>query len=97
MRRDIDEAVPVKKDLTAASFAQFGGATRDGVEHRLQVGWRTADYAQDFGGGRLLLQRLLGLVEQPGVLDGYQRLPGEALRDGDLTVRERPYSLARSG
>src|SRR5277367_3608116 len=49
-------AVPVKKDLAAASFARFGGAARDGVEHRLQLGWRTRDHAQDFGSGRLLLQ-----------------------------------------
>ena len=70
------------------------GARRDGVEHRLHVRRRLGDDLQNVCRRRLALQRLLRLVEQPRVLHRDLRLPGEALRDGDLTVRERPYFLA---
>ena len=53
-------------------------------EHRLQIEGRMADGPQHAGRGRLLLQRFLGLVEQPRVLDGDHGLVGEDLRKGDL-------------
>ena len=66
------------------------------LEHRLGVGDRVADHAQDFRRGLLLLQRLfdvararLHLVEQAGVLDRDHRLIGESLQERDLTFGER--------
>ena len=65
-------------------------------KHRLQVGRRAADDAQDLAGRRLLLQRLgqlavalLQLLEQPRVLDGDDGLVGEGLQQRDLLVGER--------
>ena len=72
------------------------GVPDDGVEHRLDIGRRAPDDAQDLAGGRLLLEGLgevgilgLQLAEQPGVLDGDGRLVGEGLHQGDVTVGER--------
>src|ERR1044072_6677046 len=68
----------------------------DGVEHRLQVRWRTRHYPQDLPPSRLLLQRSRKLVstrlqlrEQAHVLDGDDRLVGEGLEESDLTLRKR--------
>ena len=72
------------------------GALDDCLEHLLEIGRRGGDDAQHLGGGGLLLQRLaqfgvppLQLGEQPGVLDGDDRLVGEALQQGDVSVSER--------
>ena len=59
-------------------------ALGDRVEHRLHVGRRAADDAQDLGRRGLLLERLLGLVEQAHVLDRDHRLVGEGLQQRDL-------------
>ena len=53
--------------------------------------WSTSD------GGGLLLQRFAQLVEQPGVLDGDDRLAGEVLHQLDLLVGERANLLAVDG
>ena len=55
-------------------------ALHDGVEHRLIGGRRTADHAQHFSRGGLLLERFLGLVDQAHVLDGDHGLVGEGLQ-----------------
>jgi hypothetical protein len=74
------------------------------VEHRREVAGRGVDDLQDLGRGDLLLQRLgdpaiallelpiavLQLLEQPGVLDGDDRLVGESLDQLDLLGGERP-------
>ena len=62
--------------------------SHDRVEHRLGVGHRAADHAQDLGRRRLLLERLLGLVEQAHVLDRDHRLVGEGLQQLDVVRRE---------
>ena len=63
------------------------------LEHRLDVGRRARDDAQDLAGRRLLLQRLgevavarLQLLEQADVLDRDHRLVGEGLEQLDLPV-----------
>ena len=61
------------------------------LEHRLGVGDRAADHLQHLGGRRLLLQRLLGLVEQAHVLDRDHGLVGEGLHQADLGSAERPH------
>jgi len=74
-------------ELVAAEQAL--AAFEDLLEHRLGVGHRTADHAQDVGSGLLLFQRLLRLVEQPRVLDCDHRLVGEGLEKRVLLVAER--------
>jgi hypothetical protein len=75
--------------------AEPGRAGDDGVEHRLHIARRTADYPQDLARGGLLIQRprevaiaRLQLLEQPDVLDRDDGLVGEGLQEGDLFVRE---------
>ena len=53
------------------------GIVGDGIEHRLHVGGRAGDHFEDIGRRGLSLQRLLGLVEQPHVLDRDHGLVGE--------------------
>ena len=55
-----------------------------------------ADHLQDLGRRRLPLQRLLGLVEHPRVLDRDHRLVGEGLEQRELLVGERPRRHRRS-
>src|SRR5438094_9119728 len=71
------------------------GAGRNRLEYRLHVRRRAGDHLQDVGGGGLPLQRLPGLVEQPGVLDGDYSLIGEAFQQRKLLVSERlrPVSM----
>ena len=69
--------------------------SRDRVEHRLRVGDRAADDAQHLGGRGLLLERLLGLVEQARVLDRDHRLVGEGLQQRDRPCRRTARLLAR--
>ena len=56
---DEEEPVAVAAvDCGVERLAQAGGAPCHGVEHRLDVGWRAADDAQDLARRRLLLERL---------------------------------------
>jgi hypothetical protein len=81
-------------DAPHACAAQPEGTLDDDVEHRLHVRRRTGDHLQDFGSGRLPLQRLLGLVEQAGVLDRDNGLMGECLEQSDVMVSERASFFA---
>ncbi len=59
------------------SVAQPRGALCHGVKHRLNIGRRARDNAQNIARGRLLLQGLLCLVEETDILDGDNGLVGE--------------------
>ena len=50
---------------------------------------RAGDHLQDVGRGGLPLQRFLGLVEQPDILDGNHRLVGKDLEQLDMAHGER--------
>ena len=63
----------------------------------MQIEGRAADDLEDVGGGGLLLQRFPQLVEQAGVLDGDDGLPGEIPDQLDLFLGERPDLLAAKG
>jgi hypothetical protein len=77
-------------DAAAFRFAQQPGALGDGAQHRLHVRRRSADHLQHLGRRRLPLERLLGLVEQPRVLDRDHRLVGEGAQQLDFLVRKSP-------
>jgi hypothetical protein len=73
------------------SAAEAGRVAHDRVEHRLEVGRRARDHAQDLRGGRPLLEGLgqvavarLTLLRQSGFLDGQGGLVGEGSEQGDL-------------
>jgi hypothetical protein len=61
------------------------------VEDGSRVRDRTADHAEHFGRGLLLIERFLRLVEEPHVLDRDRRLVGERPQQGDLLLGERPH------
>ena len=61
----------------------------------LRVGDRAADHLQDLGRGGLPLERFLGLVEQPRILDRDHGLVGEGLQQLRLRVGERAGLGAR--
>src|SRR5215831_13802945 len=88
--------IPVEPEHVAElSLAEFRRAPGDRVEHGLDVGRRTRDYAQYLGGCclifkgflQLALTRLLGF-EQPRVLDGDDGLVGEGVDEFDLAFGE---------
>src|SRR5215831_12498371 len=70
------------------SVAQFHGASDDCVEHRLHVGRRLADHAQDLARRRQVAVALSQFGEQAHVLDGNNRLVGEGLEERNLVVSE---------
>ena len=62
-----------------AAFAQPLGALGDRVEHRLNVRRAARNDAENVGHRGLLLERFLGFVEEPHVLDRDYGLVGEGL------------------
>src|SRR5262249_25800323 len=70
---------------TELRLTELLGASRYRIEHRPYVGRRGRDDPQDLTGGRLLLQRLLRLVEEPHVLDGDYGLVGKGLKKRNLS------------
>ncbi len=79
-------AILVTEDNSRLGIAQLGCAVEDHFEHRLRIGRRAGNHAQDIGRCRLPLERVLRLIEQPHVLDGDHRLIGESLQQLDVTV-----------
>src|SRR6266705_2013619 len=76
----LHEAVIVQYiDRDEGPRKQALAALQDLVEHRLRIGDRAADGAEDFAGSALLLERFPGLIEQSHVLDRDHRLIGEGL------------------
>src|SRR5438046_5566037 len=82
-------------DIRRTGAAKLHGGRRDGVEYRLHIRLRLADYTQDLARGGLLLQGLgevaiagFQLFEQPYILDGDDRLIGEGLKERDLLIIE---------
>ena len=83
----------------AGRAEQTGAGFRDLLQRPPGIAWGTCNGAQDFGGGVLSLQCLPGLVEQPRVLDGDDRLVCEALQECELVdgERYRPVALNHKG
>src|SRR5262249_797078 len=77
------------KQCTEEAIDEPDRASNDRVEHRLDVRLRSAYDAEDLAGRRLRVERLLGLVKQPDILDSDDGLIGEGLEQGDIRVGER--------
>src|SRR4030095_14807711 len=78
----------VEPEVSQLRFAERGRTLENRFEHGSDVRRRTRDNAQNLAGRRLLLQRLLRLIEQPHVLDGDDGLVGEGLEQIELLLRE---------
>src|SRR5262245_138830 len=72
-------------------LAQFCRRPDQGIEHSLQIESRPTNHLEHVGGRGLLLETFAELVEQPGILDGNDRLIGEALHQINLLVGERSH------
>src|SRR5215470_11189860 len=90
--------------MAELSLAEFCCAPGDRVEHRLDVGRRTGDYAQYLASRGLIFKRLLKLTlarllgfEQPCVLDGDCGLVGEGFDKFNLLVSEGAWHVAANG
>src|SRR4029450_4959005 len=84
--------------------ANLCGALDDGVEHRLHIRRRTANYAEHFGRSRLMLQSLsqfgvafLDLFEQSDVFDSDHGLISERFKEFDLLVGEWAHLVPADG
>jgi hypothetical protein len=94
---DAKDPVVLLEDRHVLGTAQPSGVLGDGVQDRLDVGRRAGDDAQDLAGGRLSFQGLgefpvavLQRLEQSDVRERDDRLVGEGLEEGDLSLREEP-------
>jgi len=72
-------------------------ASHDRVEHRLRVGDRAADDAQDLCRCGLPFERFSRLVEQPRVLDRDHSLVGEGLEESILPLAQLVALVAEHG
>ena len=94
-RRAAEHPTFEPKDHDVGRSAEARGRADHRVEDGLDVGRGARDGPQDLGGGRLLLEGLRQLLiarlesgDEPGVLDGDQRLVGEGLQELDLLAGE---------
>src|SRR5262249_40820991 len=94
--RPRNEIVPVAKSQSQIiDSTDLSGAFDNSIEHRLNIGGRSADNPEHLGRCRLMLQgftqfcvALLKLFEQPHILDGDHRLVRESFEKCDLLVGE---------
>src|SRR5215470_10433560 len=60
------------------------------IEHRLNIGWRAGNDAEDFARCGLLFQSFFEFLKQSHVLDGDHGLVGKGLEERNLLISERP-------
>src|SRR6516162_9775113 len=89
VRRQYEMVALRPNDCGHVRLAQKRCGLGESVEHELQIERGTAYCLEHVGRCSLLLQRLTQFVEQPGVLDGDDRLGGEVLQQLDLFIGER--------
>src|SRR4030095_2201261 len=95
---DQPQGGPIKAvDYSIRRLTQPCGTFYHRIEHRLDIGRRTGDHAQDLTHRRLLLQRLLELVEQPHVLKCDHCLVGKSFEQLDLRSGEGSHLGATCG
>src|SRR5262245_55828184 len=75
-------------DKSVVCLTQPCGTLRNDIQHRLKIGRRARNHAQDFACGSLLLQRLPKFLEQPNVLKSNNRLVCEGFQELDLSRSE---------
>jgi len=97
MRDEMNVSAIESEDRAEFARAQMDCVSSDRFKDGLCVLRRAGNYTQDLSGCRLLLERLLGLVEQAHVLDSDNRLSGERLEQGDLPVGKRSWLRPADG
>src|SRR5215468_10065694 len=85
---DLEPIVDDTIDESVQRLAQARCMLRDRIQHRLNIGRRTCNDAQNLTRRGLLLQRLLEFLEQPDILDCDHRLISESFDQSDLAVGE---------
>ncbi len=92
---EVDKRPVVGEHVGEVGIAKLRDRSGNRVEHRLHVGLRPADDAQDVAGRGLLLERLrevavagAELVEEADVLNRDDRLIGKRLQQRDLRIGE---------
>jgi hypothetical protein len=80
-----------ERDAHELSREQTLAARDDLLEHGFSIRDRARDRSEHFARCALLLERLLGLVEQTDVLERDRRLIAEGLQQGDLALGERAH------
>src|SRR3954468_22181647 len=89
-RTDINRFADPLEYRDARTREELEPVPRNRLEHRPCVGGRAANHAQDASRSGLVLQGLLGFVEQPHILDGDHRLVRESGDQLYLLVAEWP-------
>ena len=74
--------------------AQFDRTFGHGFKHRVKIERRPADDIENLRRGRLLLERLPQLTQEPRVLNGDHGLIGEGGDQPNLPLGERPHCVA---
>src|SRR5262245_58945661 len=80
----IKDSILLTSNNSLLGIAERRRRLNEGLQHCVQVEGRAANDLEHVGGGRLLLERLAQLVEQPRVLDCDDRLISEGLHECDL-------------
>ena len=82
-------AISQSGDGGRTGLKQLRRAAHDRLEHRLHVRRRARNHLENISGRGLPLQRFLGLVKQPRVLDRDHGLVGEGLEKLHVMTRKR--------
>src|SRR5262245_53526186 len=89
--RDGAVGFPVEeKQPGPLSVAEASGVIEDRLEHRLNIGRRAGNHAEDLAGRRKVAIAGLQLLEQAYILDRNDRLVREGLEQLDLLRRKGP-------
>ncbi|WJI66391.1 hypothetical protein NLY43_03030 [Mesorhizobium sp. C416B] len=64
MRAEMEHIVLLEPDDYVIGLAKTGGASRHGVEDRLDISWRRGDDAKQLAGGRLAFERFVELPRE---------------------------------
>src|SRR5262249_4527459 len=76
LRDQVQQLAVERRYETAVGTTQAHHGPSDSIEDGLDVYRRTRDHSENFTGRSLLVEGLLGLVEQPHILDGDDGLIG---------------------
>ena len=91
----IEEFAEPQENYAVVRAAQIDRRTHERPQDGRQIERRAADDLQHIGGGGLLFQRLLGLVEEAHIVDRDRRLIGERPEQAHIFLSEGPDPLAR--
>src|SRR5262245_3923368 len=86
--RAVEHSADLSGDLRDVRLAQPRCGFDECFQHSLEIERRAAKNFEHVGGGGLLLQRFVQLVEEPGVLDGDDSLARKVLDQAYLLLAD---------